>query len=167
MLDALNVLRRRLRLAVIMLRQPVDLFDIKNGVALHEGNSLSDLVASLGVGLGANDLVGINDKAPLFTLADVCFQLKRLLEGHPDWRGIALFDSCRPQHQDVNALIGNAVTAQRSRDPWRGLAVTGRKTWGGAGRSAATTRPAFFAPLGLALTAWEPQAPSATKQFVA
>ena len=72
------------------------------------------LLAGLGVGLGADDLVGIDDKAALLALADMGLEVERLLEGHPDRRGVALLDRRRPQHQDVDALIGNAVRRARA-----------------------------------------------------
>ena len=63
--------------------------------------------------------VGIDDKAAVLALADVAAKFQRLLEGHPDGGGIALLDGSAPQHQDIDALIGNAVAAQGPRDPPR------------------------------------------------
>jgi hypothetical protein len=156
-------------------------------------------LAGLAVGLGADDLVGLNDKRPFLALANMRAEGLRLPEGHPDRRGVSFLDRLRPQHQDIDALIGDAVRAQGPRDAslamprtprleprpdallklaydligdllinisshWlsflafrlrmqptrpraneRGVGRQDQKTWGGAGRSGATTRPAFFA----------------------
>ena len=44
-------------------------------------------------------------------------QFQGLFEGHLDQRGVTFGDSLAPQHDDVDALIGHAVMAQRSCDP--------------------------------------------------
>jgi transposase len=54
---------------------------------------------------------------------------------------------------DLEACVAPLLEARRRIHERGWAAVTGQKTWGGAGRSAATTRPAFFAQLGLPLTA--------------
>ena len=71
MRDALHGLAARRGLRVVVLGQAVDLLDVKNGVALHEGNGAFALLAGVRVGLGAGDLVGINDKTALLALADM------------------------------------------------------------------------------------------------
>ena len=79
MRDALHGLRARFRLRVEMLGQTVDLLDIKDGVALHEGDG-AFASSPFGVRLGADDLVGIDDKAALFALADMRLQFKACLK---------------------------------------------------------------------------------------
>jgi hypothetical protein len=106
-------------LGVEALGQSVDLLDIENRVALHERNLAFGLLAGDGVGLGTDDLVGINNEAAVFALADVGFQLACLLEGHPDRRGVTFLHRRRPQHQNIDAVIGNSVPAQRPRDTAR------------------------------------------------
>jgi hypothetical protein len=101
--------------AVVMLGQAFDLLGVKDGVALHEGDRPLGILAAFGY-LGADDLVGIDDKAPAFALANIGFQLKRLLEGHPHRRGVTFVDGLGPQHQDIDALIGNAICAERARN---------------------------------------------------
>jgi hypothetical protein len=77
-----------------MLWQSVDLLDVKDRIAFHERNGPFGILAGCRVGLGTNDLVGIDHKAAAFTPADIGFQLDGLLEGHPDRRGIAFLDGC-------------------------------------------------------------------------
>src|SRR5450631_1493997 len=119
--DALDAVRWRSRLAVIVLRQSVDLLDVENNVTLHEGNGALAVLAAPGVRLGADDLVGINDEAALLAPADMGIQFPGLPEGHPDRRGVASLDRCRPQHQDVDTPIRGAVRAQRPRDASRAV----------------------------------------------
>jgi serine/threonine-protein kinase HipA len=64
------------------------------------------------VRLGADDLVGIDDKAAVLALADNGLKAERLLKSHPDRRGVTLLDGFAPQHQDIDALIRNAVRPQ-------------------------------------------------------
>jgi hypothetical protein len=48
-------------------------------------------------------------------------KLQRLLEGHPDRRCVALLDRFRPQHQDIDTAVGDAVAAQGPRDAAGGM----------------------------------------------
>jgi hypothetical protein len=50
------------------------------------------------------------------SLADIGVERERLLEGHPDGRGVYLLDRLQPQHQDNDALVGDAVGAQGPHD---------------------------------------------------
>jgi len=52
----------------------------------------------------------------MFTLAHIGVELARLFVGHPDGRGVTLLHRSRPQHQDIDPLIRNAVAAQGPRD---------------------------------------------------
>ena len=119
--DALHRLGARQRLRIETLGQAVDLLDVEHGVALHEGNGAFAGLAAICIRLGADDLVGVHDKTPLLALADVGLEFQRLLEGHPDRGGVSLRHRGRPQHQDIDALIGDAVAAQRSRDAPGGM----------------------------------------------
>ena len=96
--------------------QALDLLDVEDGVAFHEGDCAFGLLAGLAVGFGANDLVGVHDKASVLALAHIGLEFERLLEGHPDGCCIPFLDRFRPQHQDIDALIGYAVGPQRTHD---------------------------------------------------
>jgi hypothetical protein len=72
--------------------QSVDLLGVKNRVPLQKGNIPFGFRAAKG---------------------------KRLFEGQPDRGGITLLHRRAPQHQDVDALIRNAVPAQRAGDASR------------------------------------------------
>ena len=58
---------------VIVFGQAVDLLDIKDRVALEERNCVFGFLARRSVGLGADDLVGIDDEAAVLALADMAF----------------------------------------------------------------------------------------------
>jgi hypothetical protein len=90
-------------------------------VTLHEGDRVLALLAGGLIRLDADDLVRVHDKISLLTLADVSFQFRCLLEGHPDRSGVVLLDGGRPQHQNIDALIGNAIPPQRSRNASGGM----------------------------------------------
>jgi hypothetical protein len=72
-LDPLHGLNARGRLCVIVLGQALDLLDVKNGVALHEGNGALGFLAGRAVRIASDDLVGIDDKAAVLALADIGF----------------------------------------------------------------------------------------------
>ena len=74
--DALHGLAARRGLRVVVLGQAVDLLDVKNGVALHERDRALALLAGVRVGLGADDLVGIDDKTAVLALADMGFKFR-------------------------------------------------------------------------------------------
>ena len=57
-----------------MLGQPFDLLDVKDGIALHEGNLALDLVAGAVV-LGLGDRVRVDDERALLAFADVRVKL--------------------------------------------------------------------------------------------
>src|ERR1700730_9246585 len=44
-----------------------------------------------------------------------------LLEGEPQRAGVTLAHAGRPQHHHIDALVGDAVTAQQPRDPAGGV----------------------------------------------
>ena len=119
--DPLHGIKPGFDLGVILRGQAFNLLDIKNGVAAHERDFAFDLVAAVGVDLAARYLGGVNDKAALLALADAGIQFKRLLEGHPDRRGVAFGHRLRPQHQHIDSAVGNAIGAQRARDPPGGV----------------------------------------------
>ena len=115
--DALDrIENRRIRPCVVVLRQSVDLLDIEDGVAFHEGDDRFGILAGLFVTLCARDGVGIDDERAVFSLADIAAKLKRLLEGHPDRRCITAFHCGHPEHDDIDAAIRDAIAAQRARD---------------------------------------------------
>jgi hypothetical protein len=100
-----------------MFRQTVDLLDVEDGVAFEKGDIALGLFARLRIRLAACDLRGVDDRTALLAFPDRAAKLKRLFEGHPDGRGIAPLHRRTPQHQDIDALIGNAVAAQRTGYP--------------------------------------------------
>src|SRR6202035_4703626 len=71
-LDALHGLGAWRGLRVIVFGQAVYLLDVKDGVALHERDSALALLARVRVGFGADNLVGVHDKAAVLALADRC-----------------------------------------------------------------------------------------------
>ena len=105
---------------VEMRRQAFDLLAVENGVALHEGDFALDLLAVV-AGLGARDLVGIDDKRAVLALLHLRAQFLRLPVGHPDRADEALKLGLAPQHQHVDALVGLTVGAQRPGDPPGGM----------------------------------------------
>jgi hypothetical protein len=113
---------------VIMRGQALDLLDVEHGVAAHERNLPVVLFAGLGVRLVARDLGHVNHLRAMLALAHMRAKLLRLVEGHPDRAGIPSDDSGRPKLDNVDALVGNSVGPQRSRDPACGvLDVPGRE----------------------------------------
>lgn len=95
--------------------QTFALLGIEDGIAFEERNFPLGLL-TLSIGLGAGDAVGIDDQFAAFALLDVAAQFKRLFEGRPDRAGITLLDGGRPQHDDVDAFVVNAVVTQRASD---------------------------------------------------
>jgi hypothetical protein len=69
------------------------------------------LLIGLGIGLGAADRIGIDDEAAFLAPADASADDHRLLECHPDGCCVALGHRLGPQHEDVDALIADAVMA--------------------------------------------------------
>ena len=100
--------------------QSVALLGVEHGVALEERDLALGLVA-LVVGLGAGDAVGIDDELAGFALTDVAAKLERLPEGQPERAGIPFLDGGRPQHDDVDALVGDAVVPEGACDPADGV----------------------------------------------
>jgi len=115
----------------VVRRQVVALLGVEHGIALEEGDFPLGLLALL-VGLGAGDAIGVDDKLAGLALPDMAAEFDRLLEGQPQRAGIALGHGCRPQHDDVDTLVGDAVVAQRPDDPAGGM----------LGRSTASSRAA-------------------------
>ena len=74
------------------------------------------VLAGFSVGLGLRDLAGIDNRRAAFALADMAAEFERLLESHPDRRGKAARRGGRPEDEDIDALVGDAVRAQRPRD---------------------------------------------------
>ena len=95
--------------------QAFALLGIEYGVTLHEGDFALALLA-LVVGLGAGDAVGIDDELAALAFPHMAAELQRLFEGEPERGGVAFGHGCRPQHHDIDALIGNAVMAQGAGD---------------------------------------------------
>lgn len=93
----------------------VDLFDVEDRVSLQERDFPLGVVALL-VRLGAAQAVRIDDGCALLALADTGVEFKRLLERHPGVGAVALVEGLSPQQQNVGALIGRAVVAQRQCD---------------------------------------------------
>ncbi len=52
----------------------------------------------------------------MLTLADIGVEFLRLLESHPHRRAETLNDCRRPQQQNIDPAIGNAICAQRQRN---------------------------------------------------
>lgn len=68
LLDTLDGVRPGNRLCAVVLREAIDLVNVKNRVSLHEGNGALSFLAGGAIGLGADNLVDIGDKAALLTL---------------------------------------------------------------------------------------------------
>jgi hypothetical protein len=103
-----------------MRRQAFDLFAVENGVALHKGDFAGGLLAVV-AGLGARDLVGIDDKRSVLALPDMRAQFLRLAESHPDRTDEALQFGFAPQHQHIDALVRLPVATQGPGDPPGGM----------------------------------------------
>lgn len=96
--------------------QALDLFDVEDRVALHEGDRLIDLLAGLFISFGARERVSIDDGRALFAFPDMAAEFAGLLEGHPDRGAEVPFHRRSPERQDVDAAIGLSVVAQRAGD---------------------------------------------------
>jgi len=62
-----------------------------------ERNSVLARLAGRRVGLAAHDLVRVHDKAAVLALAGAGLKLQRLLERHPNRRGVTLVEGRRPR----------------------------------------------------------------------
>src|SRR3546814_4067650 len=83
-------------------------------MALKKRHLTLAVLAALSTLVGVNlDLVGVDDGRTLLALADASTKRKRLLEGQPMRRGIALGHGGNPKGQAVDAPIGNAGRAER------------------------------------------------------
>src|SRR6202521_5086696 len=100
--------------------QPVALLGVEYGAALHVGDFPLGLLA-LGVGLGAGDAVGIDHQLAGLSLADMPAEFDGLLKGQPQRAGVGFGHGGRPQHHDIDALVGDAVMTQRAGDPAGGV----------------------------------------------
>jgi hypothetical protein len=100
-----------------MFRQTVDLLDVEDGVGFEKGDIAFGLFARLRIRFAARDLRSKDNLTAPLAFANRASKLKRLFEGHPDGRGIAPLHRRTPKHEDIDALIGNAVAAQRTGYP--------------------------------------------------
>src|SRR3546814_5706745 len=92
----------------------IDLLGIENGIALKKRHLTLAVLAALSTLVGVNlALVGIHDGRTLLALADASTKRKRLLEGQPMRRGIALGNGGNPNGQDVYPPQGNAGRGER------------------------------------------------------
>ena len=66
-----------------MLRQPIDLIAIEDGIGLEKRDVPLDLVAS-GIRFGLGEAAGIDHGRTGFALAHLCPDLPGLPEGHPE-----------------------------------------------------------------------------------
>ena len=107
--DALDRIEHRLRELGVLRRKPFDLLDIEDRIALHEGDGLFGFLAGGFIDLGAGDGVGVDHKLAALAFADMSAKLLGLPEGHPDRGAVACAYRSRPEHQDVDAVIGLAV----------------------------------------------------------
>ena len=96
---------------VVVLGQTVDLFDVEHRVALHERDRDLALLAVV-VGLGLAELVGIDHGLTFGAPADLAPELLRLPVGHPDRGRVAAGDTGRPEQDDVQTAIADAVVAE-------------------------------------------------------
>ena len=116
MFDARDRIEHRLGELGVMGGQAVDLLDIEDRVALHVGDGLVDLLAGGFIGFGSGERVGVDDRLALLALADMRPEFGGLAVGHPGWRGKSAIDGSRPEHQDVDSVIGLTVMTQGPRD---------------------------------------------------
>jgi len=96
-------------------RQALDLLDIEDRVAIHERDRVFDVFAGLRILLGPGDGIGVNDQLAVLALADIGAKLFSLPEGHPDRCAIAFGNGGGPEHQDVDAVIGQVSALPQSR----------------------------------------------------
>jgi len=80
-----------------------------------EKDAALDVVAVL-IALGARHGIGEDHEGTVLSFADVGVDLKRLLERHPDGRGVALGHGLAPEKQDVDAAVRGTVVEQRPGD---------------------------------------------------
>jgi hypothetical protein len=106
---------RRDRLRVVVRGESVDLFDVEDGVALHEGNFTRNVLA-VAVSFDLGDAIGIDYKRPMFALADLRTHLPGLFIGHPERGGVALGESLGPEQQHVDATVGYGIVTKRASD---------------------------------------------------
>ena len=91
------------------------LFGIEHGIAFEEGDFPFAFLTTR-VDLGALDAVGIDNQFASLAAANIAAQLQGLLEGQPMRAGIAFRHGGGPQHDNVDAIIRNAVVPQRASD---------------------------------------------------
>jgi hypothetical protein len=94
--------------------QSVDLLGVKDRVALHKRNFDFDVGAGV-VGVGPDDLVGVDDEGSFLALAHLSAELGGLLVGQPERAAVVFLHGSGPQHQDIDAAVGLAAGAQRPR----------------------------------------------------
>lgn len=93
---------------VIVIRQTVDLFDVKNAVGFQEGYFPVDL-ATLAIVFRLGEPAGEDDGRAAFTFADGCIQLQGLFESHPYRRGKSSSHTFRPHKQNVYTRVWLSV----------------------------------------------------------
>ena len=108
--------RARRGRGVVVIGQALDLRSVEDPIAFQERNFTLDGRAVVG-GFGFRKAGGVNDQCAVLSLADMPVELQRLLERHPQRRLIAARDGLDQQHEDVDAAIGRAVVAERTRNP--------------------------------------------------
>ena len=97
-------LRRKMR------RQVFALLGVEHRVALEERDRAFGVLA-FGVRVVTRDAVGIDDQLAMLALAHIAAEALRLAERHPVRRAVAVGHRGHPEHDGVDALIGNGVVA--------------------------------------------------------
>ena len=115
-LDALIGIGFTFSQGVEVIGQSFDLVDVENSVGLQEWNSLILIFAGLGIGLGANQCIRIDDGRALLAFEDTSAKFDGLFEGHPDGSGKAVTHCRGPEAEDIDPRIGLTIEAQRARD---------------------------------------------------
>jgi len=100
---------RGLGLGVIVSGQAFALLHVENRVALQKRIWRS--VVSPQSAVSSDRAAGIDGKLARLALADMPAKFKRLAGGKPHGRGVALRACGNPEHEHVDALIGDAAMA--------------------------------------------------------
>ena len=101
--------------AGVLRRQPVDLLDVEDGLALEKRVlALARLV--IVASLGLSEAVGIDRLGAVFALAHLAAQGLGLLVGHPKGRAVGPGLGFGPEQQDTDPAVGCAAEAQRPGD---------------------------------------------------
>jgi hypothetical protein len=59
---------------------------------------------------------GIDDQFAGLALADIATQFLRLFDGRPQRAGVTFHHGSRPQHHDIDSLVGDEVVTKRAGD---------------------------------------------------